>query len=132
MTQLLSHMGSCHCGAVAFEVDAPAVIKVSDCNCSICRRSGYLHLIVSRDRFRLLRGEEHLQTYTFDTHEAKHLFCKICGIKSYYIPRSHPQGISVNARCLDQRLIHTMHIEPFDGQNWEQNIGTLHRSLDQD
>jgi hypothetical protein len=125
MTELVTHHGSCHCGAVRYEVDAPANLEVSECNCSICSRSGYLHLIVPRSRFRLLAGEDNLTTYTFDTHEAKHLFCKTCGIKSFYIPRSHPDGVSVNVRCLDDSTIRSMQVEFFDGKNWEANIDKL-------
>ena len=125
MTALVTHTGSCHCGAVRYEVDAPADLDVSECNCSICSRSGYLHLIVPRSRFRLLSGEDHLTTYTFDTHEAKHLFCITCGIKSFYIPRSHPDGVSVNVRCLDEATIKSIQVEFFDGKNWEQNIDKL-------
>ena len=125
MAELVTHTGSCHCGAVRYEVDAPADLEVSECNCSICSRTGYLHLIVPRSRFRLLSGEDNLSTYTFDTHEAKHLFCKTCGIKSFYIPRSHPDGYSVNVRCLDDSTINSMEVEFFDGKNWEQNIDKL-------
>lgn len=125
MSDLVTHTGSCHCGAVRYEVDAPADLDVSECNCSICSRSAYLHLIVPRSRFRLLSGEDQLSTYTFDTHEAKHLFCKTCGIKSFYIPRSHPDGVSVNVRCLDPATIKSMQVEFFDGKNWEQNIDKL-------
>ena len=125
MTDFVTHTGSCHCGAVRYEVDAPADLDVSECNCSICSRSGYLHLIVPRSRFRLLSGEDHLTTYTFDTHEAKHLFCNTCGIKSFYIPRSHPDGVSVNVRCLDEATIKSIQVEFFDGKNWEQNIDKL-------
>jgi hypothetical protein len=119
------HKGSCHCGAITFEVEAPEDMEVSECNCSICSRAGYLHLIVPKSKFNLLSGIEHLQTDTFDTHEAKHLFCKSCGIKSFYIPRSHPDGISVNVRCLDDSTIKSINIEQFDGKNWEQNIAHL-------
>lgn len=119
------HKGSCHCGAVQFEVEAPADLEVTECNCSICSRSGYLHLIVPRSKFKLIAGEDNLSTYTFDTHEAKHLFCKTCGIKSYYIPRSHPDGISVNARCLEDSTINSISVEQFDGRNWEENIDKL-------
>lgn len=121
----ITHIGSCHCGAVRCEVDAPADLEVSECNCSICSRSGYLHLIVPRSRFRLLSGEDNLTTYAFDTHEAKHLFCKTCGIKSFYIPRSHPDGISVNVRCIEEGTIKSMTVEQFDGKNWEANIDKL-------
>ena len=119
------HKGGCHCGAVRFEVEAPEDLEVTECNCSICSKSGYLHLIAPKSKFRLLSGESNLQTYTFDTHEAKHLFCKTCGIKSFYIPRSHPDGISVNVRCLDGSTIKSVKIEQFDGKNWEANIHKL-------
>ncbi len=127
--ELIAHRGGCHCGGVRFEVLAPAQLEVTECNCSICSKSGYLHLLVPRAYFKLVCGEDRLSTYTFDTHEARHLFCKTCGIKSFYIPRSHPDGISVNVRCLDEGSIASMHIEPFDGRNWEANIHKL-RPLD--
>jgi hypothetical protein len=111
---LTTHRGGCHCGAVAFEVDAPARLTVSDCNCSICRMSGYLHLIVPRARLRLLRGAEVLSEYRFNTGTARHLFCRHCGVKSFYVPRSNPDGYSVNARCLDAATIEQLDIEPFD------------------
>lgn len=122
---MITHRGSCHCGAVTYEVDAPDDLLVTECNCSICSRSGYLHLIVKKEDFRLLSGKDNLQTYTFDTHEAKHLFCKTCGIKSFYIPRSKPDGFSVNVRCLEPSTIKSMRIEQFDGQNWEENVDKL-------
>ncbi len=121
----VTHKGSCHCGAVKYEVDADEDLQVTECNCSICSRSGYLHLIVDKEQFRLLSGSENLTEYTFDTHEAKHLFCKTCGIKSFYIPRSHPDGFSVNVRCLDESTIRSMHVEQFDGRHWEENIEKL-------
>ncbi|MDE2137349.1 MAG: GFA family protein [Gammaproteobacteria bacterium] len=111
---LVTHRGGCHCGAVAFEVDAPARLTVSDCNCSICRMSGYQHLIVPRARFRLLQGAESLTEYRFNTGTARHLFCRRCGIKSFYVPRSNPDGYSVNARCLDPATIEHLEIEIFD------------------
>ena len=111
---LLTHHGGCHCGAVAFEVDAPARVTVSECNCSICRMSGYLHLIVPRTRFRLLRGADSLSEYRFNTSVARHLFCRRCGVKSFYVPRSNPDGYSVNVRCLDQSTLEHIEIEPFD------------------
>ena len=123
--QMITHKGGCHCGAICFEVDAPAALEVTECNCSICSKTGILHLIVNQDQLRLLQGQANLVTYTFDTHEAKHLFCKTCGIKSFYIPRSHPDGFSVNARCLDEGTIKSMHVTPFDGKNWEANIEVL-------
>ena len=82
--------------------------------------TGFLHLIVPKDRFRLLRGADSLTEYTFNTGAARHLFCRRCGIKSYYVPRSHPDGISVHARCLDAATVRAMHITPYDGRNWEE------------
>jgi len=111
---LVRHRGGCHCGAVAFEVQAPARVTVSDCNCSICRMSGYLHLIVPAARFQLLRGAEFLSEYRFHTGTARHLFCRRCGVKSFYVPRSNPDGYSVNLRCLDQSTLAEIVIEPFD------------------
>lgn len=122
---LVTHRGGCHCGSVRFEVDAPAHPDVDDCNCSICSKTGYLHLIVKRDAFRLLQGEEALSTYTFNTGTAKHLFCRYCGVKPFYVPRSHPDGYSINARCLDPGTLTGMNIHPFDGRNWEASVGSL-------
>ena len=117
---MIQHQGGCHCGQVQFEVLAPAAITVSECNCSICSKSGFLGLIVPPNRFTLISGEESLTEYRFDNGVAKHLFCKYCGIKSFYIPRSHPDGVSVNARCLDPGSVQEMNIKPFDGKNWER------------
>lgn len=118
------YTGSCHCGAVAFEVDAPEEFVAQDCNCSLCTKAGFLHLIVPRSKFRLLKGNADLTTYTFNTGVAKHTFCRICGVKPFYIPRSNPDGIDVNVRCLD-RAPRSLKIEPFDGKNWEQNAAAL-------
>ncbi len=125
MTALVIHRGGCHCGAVAFEVDAPRRLVVQECNCSICRMTGYLHLIVPASRFRLLRGKEQLAEYTFNTGTARHLFCRRCGIKSFYVPRSNPDGCSVNVRCLDVATLEQVAVEPFDGQNWERSAAAL-------
>jgi len=119
------HKGGCHCGQVRFEVDAPAVIEATDCNCSICRKSGFLHLIVADSDFRLLQGEDALTTYTFNTGVAKHRFCRHCGVKSFYIPRSHPHGVSVNVHCLDNETVEAVKITDFDGANWEKNVSKL-------
>ncbi len=120
--ELVTHFGGCHCGRVRFSVEAPAHLKLSDCNCSICRMAGYQHLIVARDRFRLLQGDDELTTYRFNTGVAEHYFCRNCGIKSFYVPRSHPEGISVNARCIDAGTVASSELLPFDGQNWERHI----------
>lgn len=117
---MVTHTGGCHCGKVRFEVDAPAELTVSQCNCSVCSKSGYLGLIVRKSCFRLLRGEDVLSAYRFNTGVAEHLFCRECGIKSFYVPRSHPDGYNVNARCLDPGTVERMTIKPFNGREWEK------------
>ena len=119
-TAMVAYSGGCHCGRVKFEVIAPRRLMVSDCNCSSCSRSGYLHLIVPADRFRLIRGDDVLTTYTFNTGTARHLFCSVCGIKSFYVPRSHPDGFSVNARCIDSPAIEEMTVRHINGREWEK------------
>jgi hypothetical protein len=123
---MMKHTGGCHCGRVRFEVVAPAHVQVSDCDCSICRKSGYLHLIVPASRFKLLSGSDVLTTYQFNTGTAKHLFCSVCGIKSFYVPRSHPDGISVNMRCLDEGTIEQTTVTPINGKEWEKQYPQGH------
>ena len=122
---MITHQGSCHCGWVRLEVDAPPRPRVFECNCSMCSRVGYLHLIVPAERFRLLSGNDRLSSYRFNTLTANHLFCERCGVKAFYVPRSHPDGYSVNARCLDDVPISELEIEAFDGANWEANVEEL-------
>ena len=122
--------GACHCGAVRFEVRTSGRIHVEDCNCSICAKTGYLHLIVNGEDFRLLSGDENLAEYRFNTGTARHLFCKTCGVKSFYVPRSHPDGYSVNLRCLNRDDFDEITIEQYDGQNWEANIDGLRSKTD--
>ncbi|GHE42292.1 hypothetical protein GCM10007167_25220 [Vulcaniibacterium thermophilum] len=110
----VTHRGGCHCGRVRFEVDAPAVIEALECTCSICRMTGFLHLIVPHRRFRLLEGEDALGEYRFNTGVARHYFCRHCGIKSFYVPRSHPDGIDVNVRCLDAATVQRVDVSRFD------------------
>ncbi len=121
---MIRRTGGCHCGRVRFEVLAPAKLQVSECNCSICSKSGYLHLVVPSDRFKLLSGQEALSEYRFNTHTARHLFCSVCGIKSFYVPRSHPDGFSVNARCLDSGTIEIVSVRQFNGREWEKQYPT--------
>jgi hypothetical protein len=123
---VIVHTGGCHCGRVRFEVTAPARIEVLECNCSICSKFGYLHLIVPAERFKLISGTEALTTYTFNTGLAKHFFCAHCGVKSFYIPRSHPDGVSVNARCIVGDTIESVTVTPFDGRDWERGRAQLH------
>ena len=119
------HRGGCHCGAVKFEVRAPARLRVQRCNCSMCSMTGFEHLIVPAADFTLLSGADMLSTYSFNTGVARHLFCKRCGIKSFYVPRSNPDGYSVSQRCLDPGTIAAVDYEDFDGRNWEQAGHTL-------
>ena len=121
--QNVTHRGGCHCGAITFEVDAPAALVLHDCNCSICRMTGFLHLIVDKSSFRLLSGAENLTEYRFNTGVARHLFCGQCGIKSFYVPRSDPDGVSINFNCLEQERVVSHRTEPFDGRNWKVAMG---------
>ena len=118
---LKKHTGGCHCRRVRFEVEAPANIEVGDCDCSMCSRTGYQHLMVPKDRFNLLSGEDALTNYQFNTGTAKHLFCSHCGVKSFYVPRSHPDGYSINVRCLDTGTFQITGVRKIDGRNWEKH-----------
>lgn len=119
--------GGCHCGAVRFEAQLPEPpVPALDCNCSVCRMTGFIHLIVPHDRFHLLKGEESLTSYRFGTGAAEHLFCERCGVKSFYQPRSHPDCWSLNAQCLDSPV--ELAIEHFDGRNWERSKAELDAS----
>jgi len=126
----LKYGGSCHCGAVTFAVEAPAEVEAEQCNCSICSKSGFLHLIVPASKFQLLTGRDELTTYTFNTGVAQHYFCRHCGIKPFYIPRSNPDGIDINLNCLDSKPAR-IRIVAFDGRNWEAHAASLaHKSRD--
>jgi hypothetical protein len=122
---LSKHFGGCHCGRVRFEVEAPAEIEAIECNCSMCSKSGYLHLIVPQSRFTLVQGWQFLSSYTFNTGIARHLFCRVCGIKSFYVPRSNPDGYSVNVRCLEPQTIKNVNVSSFDGKHWEESAAGL-------
>jgi hypothetical protein len=116
--QIQVYRGGCHCGRVAYEVTG-APSRIAECNCSICAKKAYLHWIIERERFRLLTPWEDLATYTFNTHTAKHHFCPRCGVASFYIARSDPDKIDVNARCVDGLDLTQIKREHFDGRNWE-------------
>ena len=118
------YRGSCHCGAITFQVEAPQELELERCNCTICTKSGFLHLIVPLSRFELLSGEDRITTYRFNTGVAQHTFCSVCGVKPFYTPRSNPDGIDVNANCLDTQPV-SVKISDFDGQNWEQHAHEL-------
>jgi hypothetical protein len=117
--------GGCHCGAVRFEAALPPAVEAQDCNCSICAKTGFVHIIVPENRFRLLSGQDQLTTYSFNTRTARHLFCRVCGTKSFYRPRSNPDGWSLNARCLDETQDLRIDIVPFDGRRWEDHAEDL-------
>ncbi len=120
------HYGQCHCGAVRFNFLAGPCIDVFECNCSLCEMMGYQHLIVPQCDFTLLSDAASLILYEFNTQVAKHWFCKGCGVKSFYRPRSNPDGISINFRCVaDKTAFSLVNIQPFDGQNWEKNAFLL-------
>lgn len=121
----MRHAGSCHCGAVSIAVEAPAAIEAYECNCSICARTGFLHLIVPATAFRLVRGEQALSLYTFNTGTARHYFCRHCGCRPFYVPRSNPDGFSVNVRCLDPATIESLTVVPFDGRDWDAHAHAL-------
>jgi len=130
MTEITSFYtveGGCHCGAVRYAVQLGDPARAQICNCSICTMTGYVHLIVPATRFTLLRGAEALVSYRFNTGTADHLFCGTCGIKSYYVPRSNPDGISVNLNCVDRTQLKTIETEAFDGADWERQGHSLAR-----
>ncbi len=115
------HQGGCHCGRVRFQVRAELGPKTRllDCNCSICRKKGFVHWIVDPADFQLLQGEDALVSYRFNTGAAEHKFCGSCGIHAFYTPRSHPDKVDVNLRCIEGIELAALNILPFDGQNWE-------------
>lgn len=117
---MITASGGCHCGAVRFEIESLPCADMLDCNCSICSASGYIHHFIPHAQFHLLSGKDALTSYRFGSGEAEHLFCKICGVKSFYQPRSHPESYSVNFKQLDKGHGITANIIAFDGQNWEE------------
>lgn len=119
--EVLWRQGGCHCGAVRFEVALPDVVVADACTCSMCRMTGFIHIVTPMSRFRILQGAEALNSYRFNTGVAEHLFCKRCGVKSFYRPRSNPDGWSVNARCLDEPDTIKLEMGVFDGRNWEDH-----------
>jgi len=117
--------GGCHCGAVRFEAALADEVEAQTCTCSICTMTGFIHVIVPESRFRIVQGTDLLTTYTFNTGIARHLFCSVCGVKSFYRPRSNPDGWSINARCLDPADRPRLSLSQFDGANWEAHAHDL-------
>ncbi|XP_062289510.1 centromere protein V isoform X1 [Scomber scombrus] len=119
---LVKHTGGCHCGAVRFEVWSCPDLHVFDCNCSICTKKQNHHFIVPKKNFTLLQGSDNLTTYTFNSHVAKHTFCKTCGVQSFYSPRSNPDGFGVAPHCLDPGTVRSVTVEKFCGDKWEESM----------
>lgn len=119
------YRGGCHCGAVRFEVVWPEDTNPIHCNCSICSKKGFLHLIVPESNFKLLQGAQDLVEYRFNTGVAIHKFCRVCGIHSFYTPRSHPDCVDVNVNALDEGHGREFQVVEFDGKNWEKNIDEI-------
>uniref|UniRef100_A0A3Q1HKB7 CENP-V/GFA domain-containing protein n=2 Tax=Anabas testudineus TaxID=64144 RepID=A0A3Q1HKB7_ANATE len=126
--ELVKHTGGCHCGAVRFEVWSSPDLHVFHCNCSICTKKQNHHFIVPKNNFTLLQGLDSLTTYTFNTHAAKHTFCKTCGVQSFYTPRSNPDGYGVAPHCLDPGTVRSVSVETFCGEKWEESM-QAHKSI---
>ncbi len=124
-----TYEAGCHCGAVRLRVtlrgERASLREALDCDCSICAKNGFLHFIVRADEFELLSGQQALTEYRFNTGVARHLFCSICGIAPFYVPRSHPDGFSVNARCLDGDGAAGLDVRRFAGSDWETNVASI-------
>uniref|UniRef100_A0A061RZ12 Centromere protein v-like n=1 Tax=Tetraselmis sp. GSL018 TaxID=582737 RepID=A0A061RZ12_9CHLO len=124
MTEFVNHRGGCHCGAVRYEVEGPSHIIAWDCNCTICRMKGNTYLIVPASKFRLHQGQHSLSLYQFGTRKAKHYFCSTCGVDSFYVPRSNPDGVAVAINCLDKGTVKSVTVKSFDGENWDSAFAT--------
>ena len=122
--EVTEYLGGCHCGQVRFKLTTPKITNVIRCNCSICKKSGYLHVHVAKNDLDIFKGTEHLVSYKFNTRQATHLFCQTCGVKAFYIPRSHPHGYSVNLNCIEN-FVGDVHIDEFNGSQWEAEIEQL-------
>ncbi len=125
MSHAARYPGGCHCGQVRFEVFAE-LARATVCNCSMCTKKGFIHLIVEPAQFTLLEGAEALVSYRFNTGVAEHKFCRRCGIHPFYTPRSDPDKVDVNVRCLDDIDLSRIELLPFDGRHWEEAIQTAH------
>ncbi|CAN0914742.1 Centromere protein V [Linum grandiflorum] len=118
--ELVNHNGGCHCGKIRWRVQAPSRVVAWNCSCSDCSMRGNVHFIVPSRSFELLGdSQSYVTTYTFGTHTAKHTFCKVCGITSFYIPRSNPDGVAVTFKCVDPGTLTHVDIKHFDGKNWD-------------
>ncbi len=121
----MKHKARCHCGIVKLEFEAPPSVELLLCNCSVCDMSGYQHINVLHNKVTFISGEDHLTTYTFGSHIAKHMFCQDCGVKPLYQPRSHPNHYSINYRCVEKETLSISNTVEFDGRNWKKNIMSI-------
>lgn len=119
------YTGACHCGKVRFRARGD-LLESTLCNCSICVKKGFLHLIVPLSAFELLTGREELVSYRFNTGVAEHKFCRTCGIHPFYTPRSDPDKVDVNVRCLDDVDLSALEPQLFDGKHWKEAIRSAH------
>lgn len=120
-----TYSGSCHCGRVQFRVSGE-LESGTLCNCSMCTKKGFVHWVVEPGQFELLAGADALSSYRFNTGVAEHKFCRVCGIHPFYTPRSDPDKVDVNVRCLSGVDLAQLPVQGFDGQNWEQAIHSAH------
>ncbi|KAG7609470.1 Mss4-like superfamily [Arabidopsis suecica] len=121
-SELILHEGGCHCGKIKWRVKAARSVVAWSCNCSDCSMRGNVHFIVPSSNFELFDdSKDFITTYTFGTHTAKHTFCKVCGITSFYIPRSNPDGVAVTVKCVKSGTLAHIEVKSYDGQNWEMS-----------
>ena len=118
-----TYQGGCHCERVRFSIESE-MKSGTQCNCSICTKKGMINHRVAPERFRILRGDESLAIYQFNTRTAKHFFCRHCGIQVFSNPRRAPDQYAVNLRCLDDfhEIVAGLEIAHFDGQHWEESV----------
>lgn len=123
-----TYQGGCHCRQIRFEfslIESLENTEIIQCNCSMCEKLGYLHIIIQKNKFKLTTDWKHLNCYQFNTKVAKHYFCNNCGIKPFYQPRSHPDCWSINARCIDSISSYNLQIKGFNGKQWSENISSI-------
>jgi hypothetical protein len=114
--------GGCHCKSVVFQVESPSDLVVHKCNCSICHIKQNHHFIIPENSFLLISGQDKLTEYRFNTHAAVHYFCSVCGVESFYRPRSNPNGYGINIYSIDTSPATSISYTEFDGINWEESM----------
>ncbi|KAI9118069.1 hypothetical protein K1719_010401 [Acacia pycnantha] len=122
-SEKVEHTGGCHCKSVRWKAVASPNVVAWDCNCSYCYMRANKLFVVPAKRFELLGDSDRfVTTYSFGTHTAKHTFCKVCGIISFYHPRSNPDGVAVAYKCVDPGTLKSVEIKHIDGRNWEESV----------